>query len=109
MNRPQQKFLTQLFGRWLGVRGRFNLMNLSRYVGFDERTLRRWFVHEFAWTDFNRRFLRRWLPAHHELIAALDASFISKSGKCTFGLGYFYNGCLGRSQKGLEEIGRAHV
>lgn len=36
------------------------------------------------------------------LIAAQDSSFISKSGKSTHGIDYFWNGCAGKSEKGLE-------
>ncbi len=32
----------------------------------------------------------------------MDASFIRKSGKATFGLDKFWNGCASRTEKGLE-------
>ncbi len=99
---PQRKFLQQLFPTWLSVRGRFNFMNVGRYAPVDERTLRRWFARGFSWPEFNSLLLARLIPAGDELIAALDASFVPKSGKKTFGLGNFFNGCLGRAQKGLE-------
>jgi hypothetical protein len=35
-------------------------------------------------------------------IVAADASYISKAGKHTDGLGKFWNGCKGKSEKGLE-------
>ena len=37
-----------------------------------------------------------------ERISAFDASFIKKAGKSTHGLGFFYNGCHHRPEKGLE-------
>jgi hypothetical protein len=33
---------------------------------------------------------------------AIDASFIPKSGKQTYGLDRFWNGCHSRAEKGLE-------
>jgi hypothetical protein len=36
------------------------------------------------------------------LLVAVDASFVPKSGKKTYGLDKFFNGCAGRAQKGLE-------
>jgi hypothetical protein len=102
MNLPQRKFFEGLFSTWLSVRGRFNFVNVSRYGFWHERTLRRWFKREFAWAEFNSLLLARIIPARRELIAALDASFVPKSGKHTFGLGSFFNGCAGRAQKGLE-------
>ena len=99
---PQRKFLTELLSTWLAVRGRFNCTNISRYSSLHERTLRRGFARDFCWPQFNRGLLAESIPADHELIAAMDASFVPKSGKKTFGLGYFFSGCAGRAQKGLE-------
>jgi hypothetical protein len=99
---PQRKFLQQLFPTWLAVRGRFNFMNVSRYGPWHERSLRRGFGRGFLWPEFNSRLLAKLLPVEQELIAALDASFVPKSGKETFGLGYFFNSCVGRAPKGLE-------
>ena len=39
----------------------------------------------------------------------LDASFIPKSGKKTYGLDHFWNGCQSRQEKGLEICGIALV
>jgi hypothetical protein len=35
-------------------------------------------------------------------IAAIDCSFIPKSGKATYRIEYFYNGTAGKAEKGLE-------
>ena len=42
------------------------------------------------------------LDPRAELVSAHDTSFISKSGKQTFGLGHFFNGCASRAARGLE-------
>jgi hypothetical protein len=42
------------------------------------------------------------LDPRSELVSAHDASFIPKSGKQTFGLGPFVNGCAQRAERGLE-------
>jgi hypothetical protein len=42
------------------------------------------------------------LDPRAELISAHDASFLPKSGKQTFGLGHFFNGCASRAERGLE-------
>ncbi len=99
---PAQKFVKEVLATWLTVRGRFNFANLSRYSALHERTWRRGFARTFAWAEFNSRLLTSMLPVEHELLAALDASFVKKSGKCTAGLGSFFNGCAGRVEKGLE-------
>ena len=99
---PQQKFIIHLFSLWLSIHGRFNYANLSRYSHFHERTFRRWFGKSFNWLEFNQRLLTIMIPPSHQLIAAMDASFIPKSGKHTPGLDRFFNGCASRVEKGLE-------
>jgi len=42
------------------------------------------------------------LDPRSALISVQDASFIPKSGKLTFGLGHFFNGCANRAERGLE-------
>ena len=42
------------------------------------------------------------LDPRAELVSAHDASFLPKSGKQTFGLGHFFNGCASRAERGLE-------
>jgi hypothetical protein len=42
------------------------------------------------------------IPSMREQIAAMDCSFLSKSGKKTWGLDSFYNGSAGKSETGLE-------
>jgi hypothetical protein len=99
---PTQKFVQEVLTTWLTVRGRFNFANLSRYSSWHERTFRRGFARGFSWGEFNQRLLTTIVPVQHELIAALDTSFVKKSGKHTAGLGMFFNGCAGRVEKGLE-------
>jgi DDE superfamily endonuclease len=102
LGQPQQKFLATLFITILVLRGRVNFRNLSRYCDYSERTIARQFREPFAWPDFHQRVLMTALDPHAELVSAHDASFIPKSGKQTFGLGHFFNGCASRAERGLE-------
>jgi hypothetical protein len=102
LGQPQRKFLATLFVTILVLRGRVNFRNLSRYCDYAERTIARQFRKPFDWPDFHQRVLMTALDPHSELISAHDASFISKSGKQTFGLGHFFNGCASRAERGLE-------
>src|SRR5215510_7014358 len=102
LGQPQRKFLATLFVTILVLRGRVNFRNLSRYCDYSERTIARQFRKPFDWPDFHQRVLMTALDPHSELISAHDASFISKSGKQTFGLGHFFNGCASRAERGLE-------
>ena len=102
LGQPQRKFLATLFVTILVLRGRVNFRNLSRYCAYAERTIARQFREPFDWPDFHQRVLRMALAPHAELVSAHDASFLPKSGKQTFGLGHFFNGCASRAERGLE-------
>jgi hypothetical protein len=102
LGQPQRKFLATLFITILVLRGRVNFRNLSRYCDYSERTIARQFREPFDWPDFHQRVLMTALDPRSELVSAHDASFIPKSGKQTFGLGPFFNGCASRAERGLE-------
>src|SRR5437763_4856532 len=99
---PQRKFLPTLFFTILVLRGRVNFRNLSRYCDYSERTIARQFREPFDWPDLHQCVLMTALDPRSELVSAHDASFIPKSGKQTFGLGRFFNGCASRAERGLE-------
>ena len=84
------------------VCGKVNFSNLSRYSNLSERTYRRQFAEEFDYTRFNSGVIEQAVSTDSRAIAAMDCSFISKSGKQTYGLDYFYNGSASKSEKGLE-------
>jgi len=102
IKQPQRKFLENLFVTILALRGRVNFRNLSRYCDYSERTISRQFRSDFDWPDFHQRVINRAIKADSVMISAQDASFIPKSGKQTFGLGSFFNGCHSRPERGLE-------
>src|SRR2546427_12054484 len=102
VRQPQGKFLAVLFATILALRGRVTGRNLSRYCEYSERTIARQFRASFDWPDFHQRVMTVALDPRSELVSAQDASFIPKSGKHTFGLGHFFNGCASRAERGLE-------
>jgi DDE superfamily endonuclease len=99
---PQRKFLAVLFTTILALRGRVTGRNLSRYSDYSERTIARQFRATFDWPEFPQRVMTTALDPRSALISVQDASFIPKSGKLTFGLGHFFNGCANRAERGLE-------
>src|ERR687891_1893685 len=102
LSQPQRKFLATLFVTILVLRGRVNFRNLSRYCDASERTIARQFREPFDWAAFHQRVVMTVLDPRSEMVSAHDASFIPKSGKQTFGLGHFFNGCASRAERGLE-------
>jgi hypothetical protein len=82
--------------------GKANFTNLSRYGDYSERTYRRQYQKSFDFMPFHAQTIAAAIETSREQIAAIDCSFISKSGKQTWGVDNFYNGSISKSQKGLE-------
>jgi len=102
-NKSQRNFLEELFCLLPSMRGRFTFCNFARYSKFNEVTFRRNFSKFFDWVDFNYATISHSLgSSKSKCIVAIDASFISKAGKKTFGLDRFWSGCANATKKGLE-------
>ncbi|MFO7554333.1 MAG: transposase [Desulfobacterales bacterium] len=99
---PQRKFLTTLFATIQLMRGRMTFRNLSRYSDLHERTYARQFAEFFDFAECSQRSLTSVLPTSTTKIAAMDCTFIEKSGAHTYGLDMFYHGSHSRAERGLE-------
>jgi hypothetical protein len=84
------------------VCGQANFTNLSRYGEYSERTYRRQYQKSVDFIPFHAQTIAAAIEPSREQIAAIDCSFISKSGKQTWGVDNFYNSSISKSQKGLE-------
>jgi hypothetical protein len=82
--------------------GKANFMNLSRYGDYSERTYRRQYQKSCDFIRLNAEMITMAIPPYREQVGAIDCSFIPKSGKTTWGVDSFYNGSIGKSEKGLE-------
>lgn len=96
----QRKFISNILLLVLSIRGRINFLQLERYGTMSERSYRDHFAKDFDWLDFNTKLIKE--QCSDELIIGFDPSYITKSGKCTPGIGYFYSGCSGKYERGLE-------
>ena len=84
------------------VCGKANFTNLSRYGEYSERTYRRQYQKSFDFIPFHAETIAAAIEPSKEQVVAIDCSFISKSGKQTWGVDNFYNGSISKPQKGLE-------
>ena len=100
--KPQQKFVAHLLGLLLMLPGHATFRNLSRYSAYHERTLTRWYARDFDFVSLNKAAILHVIPPEHEQALVIDASFVPKSGKKTYGLDHFWNGSHSRTEKGLE-------
>ncbi|BCD99211.1 transposase [Marinagarivorans cellulosilyticus] len=102
INKPQRVFMAGLIATLVVFHGRATFRNMSRYSDMSEKRFARWYRRDFPFAQFNTELLLHSLGRSQENIAAIDASFMKKSGKKTEGLGWFYNGAQGASERGLE-------
>lgn len=101
----QYLFLSVLLPLWIAIPGRLNARSFSRYSGWNERTFRRHFQSALPWHHLHLtlvKLLVRCKALIPRFILVMDASFVPKSGRKTFGVGKFWSGCAGRSEAGLE-------
>jgi len=102
ISQAQKKFMVILFSTILLVYGKVNFTNLGRYSSLSEKTYRRHFLKGFDFPEFHKYFINQALNHERTLIAVIDCSFMTKSGKKTEGKASFYNGIAGRPEEGLE-------
>jgi hypothetical protein len=95
----QRDFLVELFKTLFSRQGRFNFENLTRYSKYNELTHRRQFRKYLDWFCLNKAFVDFDNGVH---IGVIDCSFISKSGKKTFGIDKFWSGVACQAKYGLE-------
>lgn len=107
INKSQKKFIKHILILFMGIRGRYNFLNMSRYGSYSEQSYRNNFEKEFNFLGFNVELINQSCSRH--LIIAFDPSYIPKSGKHTDHLGWFWSGTSGKALKGLEIGGLAVI
>lgn len=100
IGRVQTKFIEHILILILSIRGRANFLQFARYGHMNEKSYRNSFEKEFDWAEFNSELIAT--NCSDELIIGFDPSFIPKSGKRTPEIGYFYSGCKGGFDRGIE-------
>lgn len=101
------KFMLHIFNLFLGMKGRLNFLQFGRFGRYAEQTYRNQFEEGFSFLEFNKAMVKE--HASNNLAVAFDPSYISKSGKKTPGVGYFWSGLAGKAKWGLEIGGLAAV
>ncbi len=100
LSKPLRKFILTICTQWWTVSGRYNFINIARYSTYHEQSLRNGYSRGFDFQSFNCELIKK--NCSRELILAFDPTFISKSGKYTEGLSYFWSGQEQKSKQGLE-------
>lgn len=100
IGKVQQRFFISMVSQWLYQRGRYCFDNMVRQGFMNAMSYRLNFDKFFDFKRFNHLLIEA--HASSELIICFDPSYISKSGKHTYGIGYFWSGCAQAVKKGLE-------
>jgi hypothetical protein len=102
----RKNFITNALTCFLSIKGRINFLQMERFSEKCEQYFRINFENKFNFQNFNLSLIKKRVT---ECILAFDPSYISKSGKHTYGLGMYWSGCAARPKHGLEICGFAAV
>lgn len=103
LNKCRKDFFVRTVNLFLSIKGRINFLQLERFGEIDEQSFRNQFEKSFDFLKFNKELVLEHGSGHYTI--AFDPSHISKSGKLTPGVGWFWSGCAGKSKWGLEICG----
>lgn len=106
LNKSRKKFIKNVFISFLSIKGRINFLQLERFGEYSESTYRTHFEEKFDFFEFNKHLIK---SVTEEIIIGFDPSYLSKSGKKTHGVGYFWSGVASKVKWGIEVGGFAAI
>lgn len=106
-NKWRVDFITEVLWLFLSIKGRINFLQLERFGSYCEQRYRMQFEKDFDFFTFNKTLVSNSGSGNYAI--GFDPSYISKSGKHTPHLGYFWSGCSGKPLWGLEIAGIAAI
>ena len=107
INQWRKDFLIETFILFLSIRGRINFLQLARYGLHKEQRYRQQFEKPFDFLTFNKELTLSHGSGRYTI--AFDPSYVSKSGKKTPGVGWYWSGCANQAKWGLEIGGLAAI
>lgn len=103
LSKSFQSFFIEAMELMLTHTGRLNFTQMARCGRSCESRFRQNFKKAFDWLSFNKSFLES--TKGHRIAIAIDPCYISKAGKKTPGIDWFWSGCAAAMKKGLEILG----
>ena len=88
LNKRRQLFVCEVFMLFLSIKGKINFLQLGRYGYLEEQAFRIQFEKRFDFLGFNSDMVKAHGSGHN--VIAFDPSYISKSGKKTPGIGWYW-------------------
>ena len=102
INQWRRDFLIETSILFLSIRGRINFLQLARYGKYKEQRYRQQFEKSFDFLTFNKELTLSQGSGRYAIAFAFDPSYISKSGKKTPGLSWYWSGCANQAKWGLD-------
>ena len=102
--KTELRHLSRIAQALLSMSGRVTMLGLSRWAGKggSYRTVQRFFNAVISWSNvFGKFFMRHLYLPETEYFLVGDESMVTKSGKETHGLDYFFSGLLNKVVKGV--------
>lgn len=93
-------FFVHIVCLYLSLPTRYTFLNMHRYGGKAESTYRSHFGSTHEMSLFNKELITEYLS--NEIVWAFDPSYIRKSGRHTYGTGYFWSGSANSTKWGIE-------
>lgn len=103
LSKSFRSFFIETMELMLTHTGRLNFTQMARCGHSCESRFRQNFKKAFDWLSYNKSFLES--TKGHRIAIAIDPCYISKSGKKTPGIDWFWSGCAAAAKKGLEILG----
>src|SRR5574344_1844643 len=107
LSKSFHNFFIEAMELFLTIPNRINFLQMGRNGRSSEQRVRLSVRQKFDWITFNRTIAQEGKPYRRAI--AIDPIYISKSGKKTPGVGYFWSGCASAVKWGLELMGFALV
>jgi len=100
INQWRREFFVETLILFISIRGRINFLQLARYGKYKEQRYRQQFEKPFDFLAFNKELTLSQGSGRYAI--AFDPSYISKSGKKTPGVGWYWSGVANQAKWGLE-------
>jgi len=80
INKSRKEFLIRIFMLFMGLRGRYNFLNMARYGSYSEQTYRNNFQKRFDFKNFNSVLIKG-SCSHHLINALIQVTFPKAANK----------------------------
>jgi hypothetical protein len=107
LSKPQRDFFIEIMLLFISIQGRMNFLQFGRFGKYGEQRYRQQFEKQFDFLSFNKEITLSHGSGNFAI--AFDPSYISKSGKKTYGYDKFWSGVAGQAKLGLEISGIAAI